>query len=76
MIFLLFLFFLFIYFTSVSTILESEHSVASAIQLYAGQSAECNLTLVNTSGVAVEYFNLELVNSNRCVSNTNVFSFK
>lgn len=61
--------------SSISTILESEDSVA-ALQLYAGQSAECNLALVNTSSVAVEHFNLELLSSNRSAPPTEVFSLK
>ena len=65
----------FLYILSISTILESDDSV-TALQLYAGQSAECNLTLVNTSSVAVEYFNLELLNSNRSAPHTEVFSLK
>lgn len=59
-----------------TTISESQNTAApSAIQLYAGQSTECNLTLVNTSSVSVESFDLEVVYTNRTLSNQ-IFNVK
>lgn len=50
-------------------------ATARSIQLYAGQSTECSLTLINTSPVPVECFDLELVQPIRSSSNQ-VFSFR
>jgi hypothetical protein len=59
------------------TISESQSVAAtSSVQLYAGQSTECNLTLVNTSNVSVECFDLELVHGNRLSSSGQVFSVR
>ncbi|XP_046452687.1 protein brunelleschi-like isoform X2 [Daphnia pulex] len=56
------------------TISESQSvATTSSVQLYAGQSTECNLTLVNTSSVSVESFDLELVHGNK-LSSSQVFS--
>ena len=58
------------------TIPESQSvAAASSVQLYAGQSTECNLTLVNTSSVSVECFDLEFVHANRLAPNQ-VFSVR
>lgn len=47
----------------------------SSIQLYAGQSTECDLTLVNTSNVLVESFDLEITHTTRS-SNCQVFNVR
>ena len=47
----------------------------SALQLYAGQSTECYVSLVNDSQVAVECFDMELVHANRSPFG-DVFSFR
>jgi len=47
---------------------------SSSLQLYAGQSTECNLTVVNESDIAVDNFDLQLIPSNRATS-SQVFSF-
>ena len=63
-------------FSTVMTIPESQSvAAASSVQLYAGQSTECNLTLVNTSSVSVECFDLEFVHANRLAPNQ-VFSVR
>ncbi len=58
------------------TIPETQSVVAaSSVQLYAGQSTECNLTLINTSSVSVECFDLEFVHASRPSPNQ-VFSVR
>jgi hypothetical protein len=58
------------------TISESQSvATTSSVQLYAGQSTECNLTFVNTSSVSVESFDLELVHGNK-LSSSQVFSVR
>lgn len=62
---------------SVANVPESSGVVAaSSLQIYAGQSTECNLTLVNTSNVPVECFDLELTYPNRSTLTGQVFSFR
>ena len=50
-------------------------AAASSMQIYAGQSTECYITIVNTSGVPVDTFDLELVHPNRSAC-SQVFSFR
>ena len=49
--------------------------VSSSLQIYAGQSTECDLTVLNGSSIPVEMFDLQLVAANRPAA-TQVFSFR